>query len=137
MSVLVRGYLLLHTAWVLVLGAVLFVGLLLKSLWLVSLLVAVAWVAVAVVFRWLLRYKTQPNEWLWQRGDSPRQVRHRLHERWPALVAVAFLGAVLIVTQLVDLSRQVVALVDGGAILVALMITWIVERSRREGEDAE
>jgi len=30
-----------------------------------------------------------------------------------------------------------VALVDGGAILVALMITWIVERSRREGEDAE
>lgn len=69
MSVAVRGYLLLQTLFLLVVGAVVIVALLLDSLWVAAGLVAVAWVVFAFVLRWLLRYKPQPNEWLWQRGE--------------------------------------------------------------------
>ncbi len=137
MTALARGYMLWQAAGVLVSGAVVFVVLLMKSLWVFALLMAVAWVAVAFLFRWLLQYKARPNEWLWQRGDSPGQVRQRLRERRPALVVLALMGAVLIAIQLVDFTQPVEALVYGGAILLAFVVTWIADRRRREGKDAE
>lgn len=138
MSAAVRGYLLLQTVFLLVLGAVLMVALLLDSLWVTAGLVTIAWLVFAFLLRWLLRSKPQPNEWLWQRGDDPGKVCDRLRQRWPALLAVAVLGTVLIGTQVADLSNQVAALVDGAAVLLVLAVAWVGERGRRTGGgDAE
>lgn len=81
-----------HSVFLLVVGLGVFVLSLIQREWLLAGVLLLALALLAVLLRWLLRYKPQPDRWIWKRYDKDDPVDVSSRRSRVALLVVVLLA---------------------------------------------